>query len=442
MNMNERERIRYAIKEWQEREIGKVKKRAVNIDLFSRLDHMIDIIGVRRSGKTFLMFMVIKELERAGVPKDSIIYINFENRVLYPPTERLLDALLDYALEKGSGKAFLFLDEIHNVRNWERWARSVYDSHKGRIKIVVSGSTSRIIRKDIASLLTGRHVSIKVFPLSFSEFLDFRGMKFSREDVLYSARKQATARTMLEEYLKYGGFPEICLEGSGQMKTEILRAYYDDILYKDIMEKHGIKETVVMENFLRFLLSNISSYFSYRRGKDYLNSQGIPVSTRTLLRYTSVLEEVFLFFFVPIFSKKVREQLKYPRKIYSVDTGLRNAVNPVSEGCGKMAENAVYLELRRRFKESGTEINYWKSRQQEEVDFIVREGPKVSELIQVCWDMGKEETKEREIKALLKAMDEFGLKKGLVITKDLEMEEKIGDRKIACIPLWKWLLVG
>jgi predicted AAA+ superfamily ATPase len=441
MNMNERERVRYAIKEWQEREIGEVKKRAINIDLFAKLDHIIDIIGVRRSGKTFLMFMVMRELEKAGVRKDSIIYINFENRVLYPPTERLLDALLDYTFEKGPKKTFLFLDEIHNIRNWERWARSVYDSHKGRIKIVVSGSTSRIIRKDIASLLTGRHVPIKVFPLSFSEFLDFRDVKLSKEDALYSARKQAMARSMLEEYLKYGGFPEVCLEGSGQLKTEILRAYYDDILYKDIMEKHGIKETVVMENFLRFLLSNVSSYFSYKRGKEYLNSQGIPVSTRTLLRYTSVLEEVF-FFFVPIFSRKVREQLKYPRKIYAVDMGLRNAINPLAEGYGKMAENIVYLELRRRFKESGTEINYWKSSRQEEVDFLVREGPKVSELIQVCWDMVKEETKERETKALLKAMDEFGLKKGIVITKDLEMEEKIGSSKIGYIPLWKWLLAG
>lgn len=437
MDMNERERIRVAIKEWKERHIGEIKKRDVNLELFTRLDHIIDIIGVRRSGKTFLMFMAAKELEKkAG--KEAIIYINFENRILQPLNEKLLDELLNYIFEKGFKKSFLFLDEIHSIKNWERWARSVYDAHKGKIKIVVSGSTSRIIRKDIAALLTGRHVSVRVFPLSFYEFLEFKGVGFTEEDVLYSAKKQASMKSMLQEYLKYGAFPEIALEGSEQLKVELLRAYYDDILYRDVMERHGIKETNVMENFLRFLLYNISSYFSYKRGKDFLSSLGIQTSTRTLLKYTSIMEETFLFFFVPIYSKKVREQLKYPRKIYAIDTGLRNVVS-ISEDLGKIAENIVYLELRRRHDRA--EINYWKSRQQEEVDFLVREGAHVKELIQVCWDIGKKETKEREVKALIKAMEEFRLKKSIVITKDFEGEEKANGVRIKFIPLWKWLLM-
>lgn len=434
--MSERERIRFAIKEWKERQIREIKARDVNLELFTKLDHIIDIIGVRRSGKTFLMFMAAKELEKkAG--KEAVIYINFENKILHPLSEKLLDELLDYISEKGFEKSFLFLDEIQSVKNWERWARSVYDSHKGKIKIVVSGSTSRIIRKDIAALLTGRHVSIKVFPLSFSEFLRFRNIDFTEEDALYSVKKQAAIKPMLQEYMKFGAFPEVILEESVQLKTELLRAYYDDVLYRDVMERHGIKETSVMENFLRFLFCNISSYFSYKRGKDFLSSLGISTSTRTLLKYTSVMEETFLFFFVPIYSKKVREQLKYPRKIYAIDTGLRNVVS-ISEDLGKVAENIVYLELRRR--QDMAEINYWKSRKQEEVDFVVREGASVKELIQVCWDIGKKETKEREVKALIKAMDEFKLKKGMVITKDFEGEEKANGVKIKFIPLWKWLL--
>ena len=433
--MNEREKIRSAIKEWQERENGEIKDRNVNFKLFEELDHIIDILGVRRSGKTYLMFMTIKKLEKE-FGKDAIIYINFENKILTPASDRLLDEALLYFLERGYKKSFLFLDEIQNVKNWERWARTAYDSYKGKIKIIVSGSSSKIIRKDVASLLTGRHVSVKLFPLSFSEYIEFGNLQITKDDLLYSAKKQSIAKSMLDEYLRYGAFPEVCLEKNPQLKIELLRAYYDDILYRDVMEKHGIKEFAVMENFMKFLFYNISSYFSYKRGKEFLDSLGISTSTRTLLKYTSVLEEVFLFFFVPVFSGKARDHLRYPRKIYSIDAGLRNAVSPPSEDFGKIAENIVYLELRRNHL---NEINYWKGRS-EEVDFLVREGPKVRQIIQVCWDISSKKTEQREIRGLVSCAKELGLRKGLVITKDTEKEEKTDGVKISFIPLWKWLL--
>lgn len=434
--MKESERIRFAIKEWHEKDIADIKKRSINLDLFMKIDHIIDIIGVRRAGKTFLSYMVIKELEKK-FDKNAIIYIDFENKTLYPLNEKLLDELLNYIFEKDFKKVFLFLDEIHNIKNWERWARNTYDSYKGKIKIIVSGSSSKIIRKDIATILTGRHISIKVFPLSFLEFLQFKNINFTKED-LYSLKKQAIIKSLLREYIKFGAFPEVALNSNNQIKVDLLREYYDDILYKDIVDKYNIQEKNVLENFLKFMFVNISGYFSYKRGKEYLDSLGIPTSTRTLLKYTSILEEVFLFFFVPIFSKKVREQTKYPKKMYGVDVGLRNVVYPSPEDLGKKAENVVYLELRRKL--NNRDINYWKSRQQEEVDFVIREGPNVKELIQVCWDIDKKETKEREIKSLLKAMKEFKLKQGLILTEDFEGEEKIDKFKILYKPLWKWLL--
>ncbi len=433
--MNESERIRIAIQEWYEKQIGEISKRDVNINLFTDIDHIIDIVGVRRAGKTYIMYMVAKLLEEK-FGKEAIMYINFENKFLSPVNIKLLDELLDYAFAKRLQKIFLFLDEIHVISNWERWARSVYDSYKGKIKIIVSGSSSKIIRKEIATLLTGRHVSIKIFPLSFIEFLRFKGIDINKEKI-YSTQKQAIIKSLLHEYIQFGALPEISLKSAYQIKIELLRAYYDDILYKDIIDKYNIQEKNVIENFVRFLFINISGYFSYKRGKEYLDSLGISTSTRTLLKYTSILEDVFLFFFVPIFSRKMREQTKYPKKIYAVDVGLRNVVYPSEKDFGKKAENIVYLALKRK---ANREVNYWKSKQQEEVDFLLRNGKDIKELIQVCWDISKKETKDREIKALVKAMNEFELNKGLVITNDFEAEEKIGKSKIIYKPLWKWLL--
>ena len=434
--MEESERIKFAIQEWYEKSIKDIKKRDINIKLFTEIDHIIDIVGVRRAGKTYLMYMVIEELKNK-FKNSPIIYINFENKILYPLNEKLLDELINYILRNDFTKAFLFLDEIQTIKGWEHWARTIYDSYKEKIKIVVSGSTSKIIRKEIATLLTGRHVSIKLFPLSFIELLKFNGIEINKETIRYSIQQQIKIKVLLEEYLKFGSFPEVCLNKDEYLKLELLRSYYDDILYKDVADKYNIQEKDVLENFVKFLLINISGYFSYKKGKEYLNSLGIPTSTRTLLKYTSILEEVFFFFFITIFAGKVREQSKYPRKMYVVDIGLRNVVYPL-EDFGKKAENVVYLELRRKLPDF--EINYWKSKRDEEVDFILRQGKKIKELIQVCWDISNEKTKKREVTALLKAMEEFKLNKGLIITNNLEKKEIIDNKRITYTPLWKWLL--
>jgi predicted AAA+ superfamily ATPase len=437
-NMGEHERINVALKEWEEKVLPKIKERSINFELFTKLDHIIDIVGVRRSGKTYLMYLVIKKLFEKGLDKNSVIYINFENKVLYPLSVKLLDELLNYFFEKKPKKMFLFLDEIHNVKGWERWARNVYDEYKGKIKLVVSGSTSKIMAEKISSLLTGRHISVKLLPLSFKEFLDFKGFVFSNSDLKYSKKKNVEIRKLFEEYMKFGGFPEVVLTNE-DMRMDILRAYYEDILYKDIVEKFKVREIVILENFIKFLFSNISSYFSFKRAQEYLNSVGIKTSTRTLLKYVSILEETFLFSFLPIFTKKVKNVLKYPRKIYCVDVGLRNVTNPFSEDFGKICENIVFLELKRTsFKNPSISINYWKDEHGNEVDFVVRERDKVIELIQVSWKV--EESKKRKVQSLVKSMDEFGLREAKVITFDFESEERVGNKKIYFIPLYKWLL--
>ena len=433
-------RVRAVIHEWEERELPALKPRDVEINHLLGMDHVIDIIGPRRSGKTYLMYLMISKLLEK-IDREAVLYINFENRILYPLTDKLLEGMLNYVYEKKllekHGRVFLFFDEIQNVPNWERWVRNVYDEHKGKIKIFISGSSSRLAGKDVSSLLTGRHVPITLLPLNFREFLSFKGMDFKSGDVEYSRKKQAELKNLLDEYLDFGGFPEVVLADSKVKKEEILGAYYGDMLYKYVVEKFKIKEIGILENFLKSLFVNISSYFSYKRANDHLKSLGIQTSTRTLLRYTSILEEVFLTFFVPIFSKKVRDQMRYPRKIYCVDAGLRRTVSGrISEDYGRVMENAVFLSLKGR----KSEIYYWKDRQGREVDFVVKEGLKVKQLIQVCKEINNPKTKEREVGGLLKAMSEFNLREGLIITEDFEKEEKIKGKKVTYKPLWKWLV--
>jgi len=359
--MNERERIRLAIAEWKEKQLPSLKERRINMKLFTGIDHIIDIVGTRRSGKTYLMFLVAKKLFEQGFDRDSVIYINFENKALYPLNDRLLDELLNYVLEKKAEKSFLFLDEIHNISGWEGWTRTVYDDYKGKIKIVVSGSSSRIMAEEVSSLLTGRHVSLHLFPLDFRELLGFREVEVDG-NLPPSRKKLAEIKALFEEYMKFGGFPEICLLEKG-VRNDILRSYYDDILYKDIIRKFRVREVSIMENFARFFFSSVGAYFSFKRGKEHLESMGVNASTRTLLRYTSLLEEAFLFFFLPIFTRRVRDMLKYPRKIYCIDTGLRSAVSPFSEDSGRTMENIVFLKLKQMaFADPSLSVNYWKDR--------------------------------------------------------------------------------
>lgn len=425
------DKIRFAVQEWYEKRLPELRPRMIEIDRFLKNDFIVDIIGVRRSGKTYLMFLFIDKLKRGK----NVIYLNFENRKLWPIERDILDDLLNYIYEnrlmEEYERVYLFLDEIQRVPEWERFARNIYDEFKEKIKIFVSGSSSSIGGKETATLLTGRHLSIKMFPLSFKEFLDFKN--FATGDIEYSQRKKAMLLRLLREYLEFGGFPEVVLS---DQKGDILNQYYVDIISRDVIERNRLRETNTVENLGKYMITNAGSLFSFwKTAKLFSSSLKIKVSTASIQAYTKYLEEAFLIFLVPIFSYKIKDQMQYPRKIYCIDTGLGNAIAfKFSENTGKLMENAVFLELKRQ----GKEVFYWKGKG--EVDFIIKEGLKVTQLIQVCHDIEDINTRKRETSALLEAIDEFKLKEGLIITWDYTGEEKLEGKKIIYTPLWKWLL--
>ena len=427
------EKIAQVIQEYWEKDIPLTKER--DIELILDKNFINDIVGPRRSGKTYLMFLTIKKLIE-NADKQTTIYINFENRKLMPLKESYFNDIIKFIyseeLLERYDIIYLFLDEVQRIDGWERYIRSIHDEFKEKIKIFVSGSSANLLSKEYSKLLTGRHLTTKVTPLSFKEFLHFKGVTVVEKPL--TERKEAKVRKLLKEYLQTGGFPEVVL---GDDKETILSQLFTDIVTRDVLSRVDIRKEDIVEEFAYYLVSNVSNLLSFNKMKNYFSSRGLKISVPTLANYFWHLKNAFLFFDNLIFSYKVKDQMQYPRKVYCTDNGVANVAGfKTFENLGRIYENTVANELLRR----GCKVYYWKNRRQEEVDFVIKDGIQIKQLIQVCYDMETVDTKQREVKALKKAMDEFQLKEGLIITDIIEDEEKIDGKHICYIPLWKWLL--
>ena len=433
--------LKEVIYNYWDSELPKIIEREDKIN--TKTDLINDIVGVRRSGKTCLMFGTINQL-LSKVDKKATIYINFENRRLLPLTSDYFNQLISFIyqeelLEKHK-KIYLFLDEIQRIAEWEKFIRGIYDEFKGRIKIFVSGSSADLLSKEYGKLLTGRHLTIGVFPLSFKEFLRFK--KFEAD--ILSEKKIAQIKKLLEEYLEFGGFPEIVLQKTKKQKEALLNQLFNDVLSRDVLGRTEARKEQLLEEFAYFLSSNIANLLSFNKMARYFNSRGVKISVPTLINYFSLAKGSFLFFDSSIFSYKVKDQLQYPRKIYCIDNGLTNLIGfKFSPNIGRLYENAIAIELFRKFfHQPRIKFFYWKNLRDQEVDFVIKDGLKVKQLIQVCSHYEDPQTKSRELRGLLKASQELKCGNLLVITSDIETEEKIKGKKIKFVPLWKWLLLG
>ena len=426
--------IKEIIYEFWEKELPEIIPRENEID---SSDLINDIVGIRRCGKTFLMFSKIKELLKKA-DKKSIIYINFENRKIFPLKKEYFNEIIEFIHSENlldKGKVYLFLDEVQKIDGWEKYIRSIYDEFKGKIKIFVSGSNASLLSKDYGTLLTGRHLSKTLMPLSFKEFLRFKGYEVSK---VLTEKNRANIRRFFEEYLNFGGFPEVVLS---ENKEQMLSQLFNDILTKDILSRNIRKESII-EEFSYYLAGNVASLLSFNKMADYFKSRGIKISVPTIENYFRLIKNSFLFFDNLILSYKVKDQFQNPRKVYCIDNGIFNFIGlKFSKDYGKMYENAVFLKLKKEsFDNRLINIFYWKNIQHEEVDFVIKEGLKIRQLIQVCYNIENIETKKREIKPLFKASKELKCNNLLVITEDKEGKEKIKGKTIKYIPLWKWLL--
>ena len=399
--------------------------------LFSS-NQVITITGPRRAGKSFVMRQMAKQLINKGHNPKDIMHVNLEDPrftesgVLF--LEKIFETYREYISPQNT--PILFLDKIQEIEGFEKWVRMMHELSKA--KIIISGSNARILSRELGTLLTGRHLDMEVFPLSFREFLSFNNIALTNKMDLIG--KESEIKGALRKYIEYGSFPEVALS---EQKKEILLSYFEDVITKDLLRRFNIKKTQDLRAIAKHYLSNISALSTFKSIE-----RSLDMSITSVKSYTGYLEQAYLLFPLKRFSFKVKEQEKSPRKIYAIDTGLCNAVGfRFSENDGRLAENVVFVALKRKQNlNPDMELFYWKDVHHREVDFVIKDGLKVTDLIQVCWNVQDEKTKNRELRSLRKAMEELNVTNATVITGETEGEERLHDNTVKLVPLWKWLL--
>jgi predicted AAA+ superfamily ATPase len=399
------------------------------LEKLHKTEQVIAITGVRRSGKSTIMLQFIKKLIDKGIDPRNILYVNFEDLRFkdldLDLLNKIYDTYLQYAQPKS--KAYIFLDEIHKIIGWERFARTLHELKKAHI--FVSASNSKLLYGKLASVLTGRHLDLNVFPLDFKEFLLFNNIK--TKDTLDMISKRHKIISLLNVYLEYGGLPLVCIKES---KKELLQTYFEDIINKDVIENHTIDNISKMKSLAKFYVTNSGKRISFNS-----IAKSINLSLDTVERYSYYLEESYLIYFIKKFSYSVKEQEKTMAMVYVIDNGLKNILGfKFSKDFGWLYQNTAANHLIKKYGKEN--IFYWMGAAKEEVDFAIKSGLKIKQLIQVCYDISDADTKKRETRALLKAGKELKCKNLLIITEDYESEEKTKGKTIRYIPLWKWLL--
>ncbi|MDI6721959.1 MAG: ATP-binding protein, partial [Candidatus Aenigmarchaeota archaeon] len=311
---------------------------------------VVAVIGPRRSGKTTICMQFLEDAIKNGVEKSQTLYVNFEDPLLQPllADSGGIDAVYrSYrALVNRSKPAIIVLDEVQNVPGWEKWVRVAHEKYDN-IKIIVTGSSSKLLSSEVSTVLTGRVLAVFVFPLSFRDFMRFRGIETGKEYEMLA--KSDKIRSLLFEYMKYGGFPKVSTEKDRFVKNALLKEYFDGIIFRDIMQRYNIKDIGLVRNLAELCINSISSASSATKMRNIL--VGVlkrKISPNKVVDSMGYLESSFLVFFVPAFSRKVKEQKLYPKKNYAVDTGMANAVTlKFSDDIGKIAENIAFLQLKR-----------------------------------------------------------------------------------------------
>jgi len=402
------------------------------------LPNKIDVvIGMRRTGKTWFLYQAIADLLDRKAPMESILYINLEDERLLPMQASDLQRIPEiyYRRYPGMSEATcsFFFDEIQNIPGWELFVRRLLDT--GNIRLCVTGSSSKLLSREIATSLRGRSLSTEMFPFSFAECLDHQGITFERS-LRPGSKKKALLENRFRAFLGEGGFPEA--QGiESEYRIRILQDYLDVVILRDVVERHQIAGTAALRYLIRHLVNAAGSLFSVNKFYNDLKSQGIPVSKNTLHEYLQHLSDAYLFFQVPVHTDSERIRMVNPRKIYAIDTGLVRACSRSPKpDWGRLLENLVFLELRRR----QPVIEYYKTLGGREVDFIVTGSDGGKTLVQAAADLTDADTRARELKALDEAMGECGINRATLVTMGREEEVKTAHGRVDIVPAWQWAL--
>lgn len=374
---------------------------------------IVILSGVRRCGKS----TVLQVVRQQHLPAD--YYLNFDDDRLVHFSLADFQVLLELFIELFGEQNTFYFDEIQNVVGWERFIRRLHNQGK---KVYLTGSNATMLSKELGTHLTGRHLLTIFSPFSFREYLAFYQYKIDSVHSLTTTQKGIIKRHF-KTYVQEGGFPEFLQT----KQPEYLKTLYENILYRDILARHHLPSEKILKELVYYLASHIGKDVSFNAIKNML---GVGSST-TIKDYVSYLEDAFLVFLVNQYHPSLKKQILAPKKIYFIDVAMAKMVGfRASEDRGRLLENLVYLELKRRKKE------IYFHRDKKECDFLIREGTKITGAIQVCAELNALDTRKREYEGLLEAMDIYQLKEGLVLTEDEESREK----HVIIKPIWKWLL--
>ena len=378
------------------------------------------ITGPRRAGKSVFAFLLLKG--------EDFAYVNFDDEALLKPDN--YDAIFAALLEVYPKSKYFLFDEIQNLDKWEVFVSKL---HRRGYNLVLTGSNARLLSSELSTALTGRYAAVEILPFSFREFLLARNYQSAQAEA--SPEAKAELLGLLEEYLRQGGYPEVAaknLEAKPYLQT-----LFDALLLKDVVKRFRVRYTQQIYDLAQYLMAHFAAEFSYTKLR---NSLGLR-STATVEKYAGYLKEAYLLYALNRFSHKFKQQLKAPKKAYFVDTGFLTAkAFQVSPNSGRLMENVVFVELIRRGYLPNDGIFYYKTRNNKEVDFILREGAKIESLIQVCMDIDSEGARKREYSALIEAGEELNCNRLTILSWDTEAQESVKGGKVNVVPLWKWLL--
>lgn len=404
------------------------------IKRYLKTDEIIAITGVRRSGKSTILLQTLSHMIKAGTSAKNTLYVNFEDPLFFNDLkidliEQIYQTYVAYL--KPEGTVTIVLDEVQKIQGWEQWARSKYDQ-KENVKIFVTGSNADFLSSEFSSVLTGRHLQIQINPLDFREFITFKKCPFSH-DPLWAIKNKNTLAALLSDYLEWGGFPKVVLTDDTILRKELLMQYFHDILSKDIVERHKLKDYNKLKSLTLFYATNFTRAFSFHKVR---NLSEVSLSLDSIQRFSQYLNSAYLIDFMPRFSYSIKNQMQTGRKVYLIDNGIQNAVAfKFSSDKGKLLENAVYQHV----KAQSIDIYYFAEKK--EVDFVCKQGKDITRIIGVSYDVSNKETFNREMNALSEGMKYFGLQQAtLIIAEGEKQTYKTDCGTVTIIPFVEWSL--
>lgn len=399
---------------------------------------IVTVTGVRRCGKSSMMKIVANKLMSRGIDRQRILWINFDDERLdgmkADELEEVLQAYREMFPDTDLKDVYMFFDEIQAVEKWELFVLRVYKSYCQNIYL--SGSNAKMLSSQLATALRGWPLEYEAFPLSFTEYLRFKGVQASQFD----EQGRAKLLTMSREYLHSSAFPEIVLMNEESLKIRKVQGYFNTMLFRDLIEHYGLTSPETVKYFLKRLMLNISKPTSINGIFNDLKSQGRKVDKNRLYELADMASETFMFFRVNRWSQSLIKETNRLRKYYFIDNGMRNSVTlPQSDDDGKLLENTVFLHLRRHMGPDW-KISYFSEGY--ECDFVVQRDERIEMLIQVCWSLANSETRERELRGLKSAVEATGCQKCVIVTFEENQEIDQDEFSVKVVPAWKWLITN